>query len=90
MIDIGTAVGNGLFVAEPFDNFDHPDCWWVKCRNGHRTFATNEMIEAGTVSCAECARDATAYAALQKRNKQVDELIAAGREEEPTFLENNQ
>jgi hypothetical protein len=36
-----------------------------------------------------CVRDAATQAARQKRAKEVDELIAAGREYEPNFLEEN-
>jgi hypothetical protein len=78
-IDIGYSV-NGLTVAEPFDDYDHPDCWWAKCQKGHRTFVTNEMLELGTVTCKECASDAAAYARLQERVKVADELMAAGNE----------
>jgi hypothetical protein len=85
MIDVGHAFGNGMFVAEPFDNYDHPDSWFVKCRNGHLLFANNDMIEAGTVSCDACARDAAAYARLQERIKLADELDAAGRTNDPDY-----
>jgi hypothetical protein len=89
LVDIGYRLANGMFVAGPFDNYDHPDCWWLKCRNGHRMFATNDMIEAGTVTCAECAKESTEYAALKARNKRIDELLDAGRGDEPGFLEEN-
>jgi hypothetical protein len=39
--------------------------------------------------CAECVRDAATQAARQKPAKEVDELIAAGREYEPNFLKEN-
>jgi hypothetical protein len=47
------------------------------------------MLKAGAVTCAECVRDAATQAARQKRAKEVDELIAAGREYEPNFLKEN-
>jgi hypothetical protein len=78
-IDVGHSLGNGLFVAGPWDNYDHPDAWWIGCGKGHRTFATNDMIEAGTVSCKECSNAAAAYARLQAMRKEADQLLAAGR-----------
>jgi hypothetical protein len=87
MIDVGYAFGAGMFVAEPFDNYDHPDAWWIKCKNGHRSFATSDTILSGLVVCDECAREAKAHAALQERNKQIDEDMAAGMEEVPGWLE---
>jgi hypothetical protein len=83
-IDIGYSV-NGLTVAEPWDDYDHPDCWWAKCQKGHRTFVTNEMLEAGSVSCADCARDTKQHAALLERIKVADELMAAGRGNDPDY-----
>jgi hypothetical protein len=85
MIAIGTSVGKGMTVAEPFDNYDHPDAWWISCGRGHRIFATNALIEAGTVTCTECASEAKQYAARQERSKLADDLIAAGRENDQDF-----
>jgi hypothetical protein len=85
-IDVGFALQNGLIVSEPFDDYEHP-AWWLSCPQCHcRVFATTEMIEEGTVpACKECVSIDAARAARKK----TDELIAAGREEEPNFLEEN-
>jgi hypothetical protein len=64
--------------------------WFLSCRNGHqKIFAITAMLKAGAVTCAECVRDAATQAARQKQAKEVDELIAAGREYEPNFLKEN-
>lgn len=79
-IDVGTKLSNGLFVVEPWDNYDHPDCWWVGCGHGHRIFATNEQIEAGIVACTDCVREAQQHATRQERAKLADALLNSGNE----------
>ena len=85
MISIGTKLSNGLFVAEPWDNYDHPDCWWVGCGHGHRIFATNEQIEAGIVACNDCVFAVAQLTARRERAKLADELLASGRENEQAY-----
>src|ERR1700722_1807906 len=84
LIDIGIAV-NGLIVDAIA--FDQPGAaWFLKCRNGHkRIFATTEMLEAGTVTCNECATDAASYARLQQRNRRADALNLAGRADDAEY-----
>ncbi len=86
MIDIGSVV-NGLSVEDYYDpehHYDYP-AFWLVCSLGHRTFATVQQIEAGSVLCMECVAHETARA----RRKKTDELIAAGRAYEPNFLKDN-
>jgi hypothetical protein len=88
MIDLGFVTTNGLSVDDYYDpehHYDHP-AFWLLCGRGHRTFATVQQIETGNVSCADCAKADADYAGLQKRIKRADEMLAAGREEEPDFL----
>jgi hypothetical protein len=86
-IDIGTSVGNGLTVAAYFDpefHYQNP-AFWLSCARGHRTFATAEQCQTGTVTCKGCATDAAVYARLQEIRKTADQMIAAGRENETAF-----
>lgn len=87
-IELGDIVGGGLRVCEHY-NPDFPwqyPAFWLGCSQGHRTLFTTEQIEAGNIACAVCAKEDALYAALQKRNKNIDILLDAGRGEEPDFL----
>lgn len=76
---------NGFRVESPADDNIPPRSWTVVCKNYHRIFATNSMIESGEVICAECARDAAQYARLQQRRRDADELLASGNEYTEAF-----
>jgi len=75
-----------LVIAEPFDNYEHP-AWWLTCPRCHgRMFATTEMIEQDNVpACKECAIKAATYARTKARNREAEDMIAAGREREPEY-----
>jgi hypothetical protein len=85
-INVGFVLTNGLVVAEPFDNSEHP-AWLLSCPRCHgRVFATTEMIERDNVpACKECAVRAATYARLLERNGEAEQMIAAGRSGEPAY-----
>lgn len=82
IVDIGTKVDGMTVVSISFD----PPELWLSCGNGHRVWTTPEMLDGGIkVLCAECRNDAAAYARLKALRKEVDLLLAAGRENDDAF-----
>jgi hypothetical protein len=81
-LDIGTRIDNMTVVSISYD----PSELWLSCGNGHRTWATPEMLEGGMkLLCTECAREAQQHAVRQERAKLADDLIAAGRGDDADF-----
>jgi hypothetical protein len=82
MIDIGTKVDGMTVVSISFD----PPEVWLSCGHGHRVWATPEMLEGGMkMLCVECRNEQQAYARMKALRKEADELLAAGRGDDPAF-----
>lgn len=83
MIDIGTRIDNMTVVQVSYD----PPEVYLSCGNGHRVWATPEMLEGGgrALRCNDCVREAAQRTARQERAKLADDLLAAGRGDDAEY-----